>query len=147
MKKTIMSLLIITLLTSSSAYSLSWAIKFVVWNGKLYEVTDEEVIDSLIGKRIGEVKTKPHDMTGSHYGNASNFYPIGTGYFEICGISTKKAIAVEDRAGKWVKAVYSHRAPFHWMNVFNGIFPFIVLFAIVLIFVFRKRKLRRRQEE
>lgn len=142
MKKTIMCLLIITLLVSSSTYALSWAIEFVVWKGKVYEVTDEEVIDSLIGKRIGEVETKPNDMTGSHYGNASNFYPIGTGYFEISGISTKNAIAVEDSASKWVKAVYVHKAPFHWMNVFNGIFPFLVLFAIGFIFVLWKRKVR-----
>ncbi|MDW0115358.1 hypothetical protein QTL97_00190 [Sporosarcina thermotolerans] len=145
MKKTIMCLLIITLLVNSSAHALSWAIEFVVWNGKVYEVTDEKVIDSLIGKRIGEVKTKPNDMTGSHYGNASNYYPIGTGYFKISGISPRDAIAVEESAGKWVKAVYAHKAPFHWMNVFNGIFPFLVLFAIVLLFVLWKRKVRRHE--
>lgn len=114
MKRTILCLLIITLLTNSSVQALSWAYPLVVWKGKVYEVTDEKVIDSLIGKRVAEVKTKPNDMTGIHYGNASNHFPIGTDYFEIVGISTDAAIAVQadDRNRKWVKAVMSIRRLF-----------------------------------
>lgn len=145
MKKITLFLFIIILLTNSSVQALSWAYPFVVWSGNVYEVTDKEVIDSLIGKRIGEVKTKPNDMTGNYYGNASNYYPKGTEYFEISGISTDTAIAVKKEEGKWVKAVYVNKAPFHWVNLFTNPFPFLILIVIILFIGLRKRKTKSKQ--
>jgi hypothetical protein len=53
---------LLCLLISSSVQALSWAYPFVVWKGKVYEVKQEDIIsDSEIGKKIGEVKTKPND--------------------------------------------------------------------------------------
>ncbi|MDN4607674.1 hypothetical protein [Sporosarcina highlanderae] len=146
MKKSILCLLII-LLTNSSVQALSWAYPFVVWKGKVYEVTEEKVNTSLIGRKIGEVKTKPHEMTGSHYGNASNYFPIGTEYFEISGISTKTAIAVQAGEGEWVKAVFTGKTSFHWMDLFNNIFPALILLVIVLFFVRQSSKLKSYQGE
>ncbi|MFC7686301.1 hypothetical protein [Ureibacillus sp. GCM10028918] len=140
MKKIILILFLMILLTNSSVQALSWAYPFVVWSGNVYEVTDEEVIDSLIGKRIGEVKTKPNDMTGDFYGNASNLFPRGTEYFEISGISTDTTIAVKEEKGKWVKAVYVKKAPFHWMNLLTNPFPYLILILIVLFIGLLKMK-------
>ncbi|WNS77354.1 hypothetical protein RRV45_10340 [Bacillus sp. DTU_2020_1000418_1_SI_GHA_SEK_038] len=145
MKKTTLFFVIIILLTNSTVQALSWAFPFVVWNGKVYEVTDEELMGRLIGKRIGKVKTKPNDMTGNYYGNASNYYPKGTEYFEISGISTDTAIAVKKEEGKWMKAVYVNKAPFHWMNLFSNPFPFLILIVIILFIGLRKKKTKRYQ--
>lgn len=139
MKKITMFLFILVFLTNSTVHALSWAYPFVVWSGNVYKVTDEEVIDSLIDKRIGEVKTKPNDM-GNYFGNASNYYPKGTEYFEIRGISTDNAIAVKNEEGKWLKAVYVNKAPFHWMNLFTNPFPFLILILILLFIGLKKRR-------
>ena len=135
MRNKIIFLLIISLsITISSTQALSWAYPFVVWNTNVYEVTDDEVIDSLLGKRIGEVKTKPN-MRGDYYGNASNVYPKGTRYYEISGVATDISIAVEVKEGQWVKANFTHKAPFHWMNFFMKVFPLLILILIAVIIV------------
>ena len=69
-----------------------------VWDGKVYKVQENEMIEeSKIGKRIGKVKTEPYSTMRSsamtYYGNASNYYPIGTPYYEIKGISPSADIA------------------------------------------------------
>lgn len=139
MKKISMFLLILVLITNSTVHALSWAYPFVVWSGNVYKVTDEEVINSLIVKRIGEVKTRPNDM-GNYFGNASNYYPKGTEYFEIRGITTDNAIAVKNEEGKWLKAVYVNKAPFHWMNLFANPFLFLILILILLFIALKKRR-------
>ena len=143
MKILTLSLTLFILIFSISAQALSWAYPFVVWKGKVYEVKREEIIvNSKIGKRIGKVKTKPNDMTGDYYGDASNYYPKGTEYYEIKGTSTSAAIAVKDD-NQWVKAVYVHKAPFHIMNIFSSTFFFALVGVISLIVVgmrFRNKK-------
>jgi len=130
---TVSSLLLIFMM-SSSVQALSWAYPFVVWKGKVYEVKQEETIqDNEIGKIIGKVKTQPNDMTGNYYGNASNYYPKGTKYYEIKGESTSTAIAVKED-NKWVKAVYVHKAPFHVMNVLSN-FLFLSVIAIISLII------------
>jgi hypothetical protein len=133
MRKITLFALLFIFIISSSVQALSWAIPFVVWKGKVYEVKQEEIIsDSEIGKKLGEVKTVPDDMTGKYHGDASNYYPIGTKYFEIIGISTSKAIAVKEES-QLVKAVYVHKAPFHILNVFSNPIFLITIGLIVLI--------------
>ena len=123
MKRKIVFTLLLILMISSSAQALSWAISFVIWKGNTYEVKlDEKLQESEIGERIGEVKVEADDQTGDYYGDASNHYPKGTEYYEIKGIPTSTAIAVKDD-GQWVKAVYSHKAPFRIRNIiFNSHF-------------------------
>ncbi len=141
---TLLSLLLVFMI-SSNVQALSWAFSFVVWNGKVYEVKHEEIIaDSEIGKVIGKVKTKPNEMTGSYYGNTSNYYPRGTKYYEIKGTSTSAKIAVKEDH-QWVKAVYVHKAPFHIMNVFSNIYyifavVIIALIVVVIVFLIKKSK-------
>jgi hypothetical protein len=141
-KITFLSLLFMFMI-SSSVYALSWAYPFVVWKGKVYEVKQEEIIsDSEIGKKIGEVKTKPNDMTGNYYGDASNYYTKGTKYYEIIGTSTSHAIAVKEDS-QLVKAVYVHKAPFHIMNIFsNPVFLSSIGIIVVIIIgaIFRTKK-------
>lgn len=143
MKRIMFLSLLLVFMISSSVQALSWAYPFVVWKGKVYEVKETEIIaDSEIGKVIGKVKTKPNDMTGSYYGNASNFYPKGTKYYEIKGTSTSTAIAVKED-DQWVKAVYVHEAPFHIMNVILNFFfiSAIVLFGLIIAgFILRNKK-------
>lgn len=127
-KITLVFLLII--LATTSAQALSWAYPFVVWSGNVYEVTTEEVKNSVISKRIGEVKTKPNDTTGNYYGNASNEYPKGTQYFAISDISTDTAIAVRVKKEKYVKAVFVHKASSHW----NPYYYFILFVVAVVLF-------------
>lgn len=147
MKKTTILSLLLVFMISSTAQALSWAIMFVVWEGKVYEVHQEEIIgDSEIGKNIGKVKTKPDDMTGKYYGDASNYYPIGTKYYKIKGIPTSNAIAVRVD-DKWIKAVYVHKAPFHIMNVITNyffIFSIIVITLIIMGHIFRAKKSKKR---
>lgn len=134
--------LIFIVIVTSSVQALSWAYSFVVWNGNVYVVKEEKVLESKIGEIIGEVKTKPNDMTGNYYGNASNVYPKGTKYFEINSIPTETAIAVEVEENKWQKADYTREAPFHWMNLFTKILPFLIIIPIIIVIVLRFRKRR-----
>lgn len=142
----LLSLLFIFMI-SSSVQALSWAYPFVVWKGNVYEVKQEEFIeDSEIVNIIGEVKTKPNDMTGNYYGDASNYYPKGTKYYAINGISTSMAIAVKEN-NHWVKAVFVHKAPFHIMNVISNIYfiSVVVIIALLVIGVilFRTKKSKK----
>ncbi|MBS8263906.1 hypothetical protein DYI25_05785 [Mesobacillus boroniphilus] len=142
MKRTLLFFILFIFTFTTSVQALSWAYPFVVWNGNVYEVKEEKVLSNQIGKEIGEVKTKPNDMTGDYYGDVSNAYPKGTKYFEINNISTKNAIAVEVGDNEWQKAVYVHQAPFHWMDIFTKILPTLILIAIIIIILirFKKRK-------
>lgn len=81
--------------------SADWAFEFVVWNDYIYQLTDEYVEN--IDEKIGEV-TKYSDMEGTYSENFSNTYKKGTKYYAIQGISTEKAIAVEEK-GKYRKAI------------------------------------------
>jgi hypothetical protein len=142
MRKIVFFTLLFILMFSVSVQAIKWQYSFVVWKGKVYEVKQEEIIsDSKIGKKIGEIKTKPNDI-GNYYGDASNYYPKGTRYYEIIGISTSNAIAVKEDS-QMVKAVFVHKVPFHIMNIIsNPIFLTLVSIIILIIIwvIFRTKK-------
>ena len=122
-----------------SVQAFEWAYSFVVWDGKVYEVKEELIKESEIGKRIGKVKTEPYysgDMTRpnemTYYGNASNVYPIGTPYYEIKGTSTSTSIAVKVD-NQWIKADYIQNAPYHVMNTITN--PFVIATAVIIILI------------
>jgi len=142
MKSSVMLSILFIFMFSTSVQALSWAYPFVVWNGNVYEVKEEEVLKSEIGARIGEVKTRPNDMTGNYYGNASNIYPKRTKYFAINDVSIHTAIAVEVGENQWQKAEYVHEAPFHWMDFVTTNLPLLILIVIVIVFIIRIKKLR-----
>ncbi|WP_449539702.1 hypothetical protein [Ferdinandcohnia sp. Marseille-Q9671] len=146
MKRKLLFFIFVLFSFTSTVQALSWAYSFVVWNGNVYEVTDENMIETEIGKVIGEVKTKPNDMTGNFYGNASNSYPKGTKYYEISGTPTESAIAVEIEKKQWVKAVYVNEAPFHWMNVAIYILPFLIILAIGVYIIQRMKKAKTSEQ-
>lgn len=141
MKKVSLLTLVLVFIFASSVQALSWAIIFVVWDGKVYEVKQDETIDpGKIGKVIGGVETQPDEETGKYYGNASNYFPIGTKYYEIKGISTSDAIAIKEN-DQWIKAVYVHDAPFHIMNIIKNplfIFSMVIVFIMLIGMTFRK---------
>lgn len=148
MKKITLISLLLVFMISSSVQALSWAINFVVWEGKVYEVKQKENIEnSEIGKIIGEVKTEPDEMSGVYYGNASNFYPIGTKYYQIKEIPTSSAIAIKED-NQWVKAVYVHKAPFHIMNVLINqffIISIVIISLIIIGLIFRTKNSKKQR--
>jgi hypothetical protein len=81
--------------------SADWAFSFVVWDGYIYQLSDEYIDE--ISEEIGEV-TKYSDMEGTHSGNFSNEYQKGTKYYAIKGINTEEAIAIKEN-GRYRKAI------------------------------------------
>ncbi|NMH74389.1 hypothetical protein HF078_14970 [Bacillus sp. RO2] len=109
-------------------------------------MTDERLTKGEIGNEIGEVKRKADEYSGSYYGDSSNLYDKGTKYYDIEGVAPDTAIAIEERSGEWVKAVYLNEAPFHWTDllpyILLGIASF-VLFIILSLRYARKRETRQ----
>lgn len=100
----IISILFIVTLAAGCS-SESWASSFVVWDGYIYQISDEYIskVGEEIGEEIGEV-TIYSDKEGTYSGNFSNEYQVGTKYFSIEGVNTKEAIAIEESDGKYRKA-------------------------------------------
>ncbi|KPB05200.1 hypothetical protein [Bacillus sp. CHD6a] len=143
MNKKILLSLLFTFLASNNVLALDWAYPFVVYKGGVYEVTDERLTKEELGNEIGEVKRKADEYSGNYYGDASNLYDKGTKYYDIEGFAPETAIAIEERSGEWVKAVYLHKAPFHWTDLL----PYILLgiAAFVLSIVLSLRYARKRE--
>jgi len=76
-----------------------WNSSFVVWNGDMYEVSNEYVDE--VDEEIGQV-TKYSDKEGTYSGNFSNKYRKGTKLYSIKDIGTDEAIAIEED-GKYRK--------------------------------------------
>ncbi|MDX1806422.1 MAG: hypothetical protein R3267_05320 [Paenisporosarcina sp.] len=79
-----------------------WAYSFIVWDGYIYELSDEYVEDVKV--EIGEV-TYFSNEEGTYEGNYSNKYNKGTKYFSIVGINTDEAIAIKEGEGKYRKVI------------------------------------------
>lgn len=88
---------------SGSTSSASWAYAFVKYKGVAYVITQQTVKKS--GHKIGEVTQSSDRETSDESGNFSNEFPKGTKYFQIPGVSTAKAIAVQKPDGTVVKAI------------------------------------------
>jgi hypothetical protein len=130
-------ILLISLLFPSKLFATSWANEFVVWHGYAYVVSDEYVTE--IGIKIGHV-TKYSDME-SYTGNFSNAYKKGTNYYSIKGISTNEAIAVQNKDGKYKKAIRNGKFEGGKNDYSSLVVNLIVisLIAILGIYLFRKR--------
>ncbi|WP_198949146.1 hypothetical protein [Lottiidibacillus patelloidae] len=132
--------LLAAMFSPSKTSATSWAYSFVVWDGYIYEMTDEFVTD--IDQEIGQV-TKYSDME-TYAGNFSNTYKKGTKYFSIKGISTDEAIAVEIKKGKYKKAIRTgeyqggKRDPLD-LAMYGGV-SIIILLVGISIFVTLRRK-------
>ena len=82
--------------------SADWAASFVVYNGGMYTVTEEEIPSESIGDRIGQV-THYSDEEGTYSGNFSNRFPEGTPYYAIQdGLERDRRLAARrrERAGR-----------------------------------------------
>lgn len=142
MKKVFLMALFFLVSFSHSAFALDWAYPFVVWKGKMYEVTDEEVQE--IGEQIGKVRRKANETTGKYFGDASNALPKGTKYYEIKGISTNEAIAVEIKPDKWMKANYIGKSHGEFSLDPNGMILLLgmIMFTVVMVIVLVGKKRR-----
>ncbi|GAB0167736.1 hypothetical protein LSPCS325_11730 [Lysinibacillus sp. CTST325] len=89
------------LVIAGCSSSADWNSSFVVWDGYIYEISEEYVIE--INEEIGQV-TKHSDEEGTYSGNFSNKYKKGTKYYSIKGTNTDEAIAIEED-GKYRKAI------------------------------------------
>lgn len=140
-------LLLTSLVFPGKSLATSWAYSFVVWNGYIYVVSDEEV--TKVGNEIGHV-TKYSDME-SYPGNFSNSFAKETKYYSIKGISKNEAIAVEKSKGQYIKAYreteYQVRGAFD--GYFDGqqgamkIFVLLIIGILAVIFFFRIKVIRR----
>lgn len=142
MKKIIPVALLIIFIFCGTAHALSWAYPFVVWDGKLYEVFEEEPLPaSDIAEPIGRVAAMAHDMSGAYYGNASNYYPIGTVYYAVDGKDPSKTMAVEV-GNDYLAAVYRQESMFHFMNLLldKRVLMFIVLLIMSCMIYFARIK-------
>jgi len=83
--------------------SADWAMGFVVWHNNLYEIVKEDVAPQEIGKQVGKVK-QYSDKEGTYSDGFSNEYPVGTKLYSISGVDTSNYIAIEVKAGEFIKA-------------------------------------------
>lgn len=144
--KRVIGLLMLLLFLSRSASALSWAYAFVVYDGRVYEVLNMSIAVSELGDVIGKVETAVNDETGRYYGNASNFYEIGTEYREVRGQSTDLVIAVEEN-GVWKRAEYRFNSPYHVRDLLDFLGYALVgvgLFGMIYLFIKWRRSRRKR---
>lgn len=88
---------------ASTTEATSYPADTMLWNDNLYGVSSNEIIPTdKIGQQIGEVKRNVNPMPKKN--GDSNTIPVGTKLFEIKGISTKEAIAIQ-RGGEYNKAL------------------------------------------
>lgn len=127
-KKALILVLCLLFAYGGTANALTWAYGFVAHNGKVYEVKKEITLsEDEVGKVIGEVETRADEYSGEYYGNASNYYEIGTLYYEIKDVSIEEAIAVEIQSNQFVKAQYVHDVPSHIYNVIFSVSTWILV--------------------
>lgn len=123
----------------SNTVSAEWAYKFVVNDGKVYVITDDQVNPEHIGSKLGSV-TKHSTQIGTYSGNFSNYYPEGTEYFEILNTDPNEAIAIKDEAGQYMRAEYGGEyagRKFHWNHYIPYIFA--VLLTVFVCYLLMKR--------
>ncbi|ATP40203.1 hypothetical protein CSE16_09205 [Solibacillus sp. R5-41] len=122
-----------------NAMATSWVYPFVVWDDSIYVISEEAVTN--IDKQIGKV-TSYSDME-SYGGNFSNVYPKGTKYFSIKGIDTVVAIAIQDKNGKFIKAIregeYTYKKEFT-QYIYQGLGIFAILLVGFFIFSHIRKK-------
>lgn len=94
------TLVLFLVLFASTGYA---ATEFVVHDGKVYEVTTEEVGPDDIGTAIGEVTILTEEIEEG----ASNVFPVGTFYYDVQGVDRRETIAVEKEPGVFVLAQYT----------------------------------------
>lgn len=144
-------LLLITLIAftilPSKSLATDWAYPFVVWEGYIYEVTDEYVTD--VDIEVGEV-TAFSDMEELS-GNFSNTYEVGTKYYTIEGVSSDEAIAIEEADGNYIKAVKVGEKGIAsgFQGMFGGqqgIVTMIIIGGFIVLIIFYERKLKRIRE-
>ncbi|MCJ8007214.1 hypothetical protein ACFFF5_06885 [Lederbergia wuyishanensis] len=136
-KHLLLIIVLFVLLTSfapSKAMATSWAYPFVVWDGYIYVISEDEYVTE-IGDKIGQV-TRHSDME-QYSGNFSNAYKKGTIYYSIEGVSTDEAIAIEESGGRNIKAYregeYEIRSVFgEIVKVF--IFSILGILAVILVY-------------
>ncbi|ETT84116.1 hypothetical protein MKZ08_08775 [Viridibacillus sp. FSL R5-0477] len=135
--------LFFALLSTSTVHAQILTYPFVVWDGKVYEVSEVVLLDEKIGNVIGKVNTKPNDSSGDYYGNASNTFAIGTKYYEISGVSMADAIAVENERGQFIQADYVQKATEQPMSVLQKGIVNASIFAILIIILGVRYGLKR----
>ncbi|CAH8720830.1 hypothetical protein M5W83_12075 [Paenibacillus thiaminolyticus] len=75
--------------------SNEWKIIGVIWNGYMYQATEEMVTE--IDEKIGTVEKYSDDESflKSYKDTFSNKYPVGTNLYSIKGVPVTEAIAAE----------------------------------------------------
>lgn len=106
-----------------------WAYQFVVWEGTIYIVSDEQVTD--VDEVIGQV-TKYSDMK-QYGGNFSNTFQKGTKYYSVKGVDPNKAIAVQLDKHVYVKAENDGAYEYNGKGIVNYLLGGLVLVAVTAV--------------
>lgn len=145
MKKSLFLLIAICLASTFIAIRsvhADWAYKFVVNEGQSYIISDNRVAPEQVDSKIGEV-TKYSDHEATYSGNFSNYFPKGTNYYNIKGVTLSEAIAIKLSDGTFIRANYQGEyaggALFEWTNILWSIAGLFLL-VIVIFIVINKRK-------
>lgn len=81
----------------------SWsADRLVTYRGGRYIGTDRQVDD--VGRKLGVILVSSDAETEEKSSFFSNRYPVGTGLYEIPGVGSGEAIAVEVSPGRYIRA-------------------------------------------
>lgn len=105
----------------------------VLWNDNIYDTLKEIIPMDRIGQQIGEVKRNVNPMPKKN--GDSNTIPVGTKLFEIKGISTKEAIAVQ-RGGEYNKALNHGEFKSDETSLTMWYLKFLLTFFVILGLVF-----------
>ncbi|MFD0712343.1 hypothetical protein [Paenibacillus sp. GCM10027626] len=135
-------MLIAMVLFMSGAVHADWAHAFVVYDGNIYVISEEQVDPGKIGSKLGEV-TRYSDREGTYSGNFSNTYPKGTEYYEINETKEKDAIAIKEKAGTYRKALYNGKYAgnrYDWQQVLVfSLLLFVLLFTVSAVIIRSRR--------
>ncbi|GGF17528.1 hypothetical protein GCM10010954_15340 [Halobacillus andaensis] len=137
MRKIALCFMCIWFIGGGTVSAISWEYPFVVWDGGVYQVTEEPVEE--VGEPIGEVESKPDDQ-GDYRGNASNAYDIGTTYYSIPAADPNEEIAVAVENDEYVKAVYENEAPKGASFYIAALFIGITVITLLIVLYLRRLK-------
>ncbi|GAM12452.1 hypothetical protein [Mesobacillus selenatarsenatis] len=132
-------LIVLTSFSSGKPMATSWAYSFVVWDGYIYVISNENVTE--VDSEIGQV-SRYSDME-QYSGNFSNAYKKGTKYYSIEGIGTDDAIAIGESDGQYIKAYREGEYEFDGKQGILNIFILSILCILVVIIFNKVQKINR----
>ena len=90
-----------------TAASADWAFHFIVFDGAIYKLLEEQPANLRVGSQIGEIQQfSDHEAIAERGVVFSNKFPAGSKIYAIEGVPVEKAIAVEAESGAFRQLAY-----------------------------------------